>query len=238
MSRFFVDEPVKDFFEIKGEDAYHIIKSLRMKLNEKVILTNSGMDYECKIIKINQNSVNVELLTVKECVCEPRVKVTLFQGLPKGDKMDLIVQKAVEVGVSEIVPTLTSRCISTPDEKSLQKKTQRWQKIALEAAKQAGRCYVPKILNAMSFNEAINFAKSKDKIILFYENGGEALSNLIHKNEKTISIFVGPEGGFESDEVLKIKNAQGFVCSLGKRIFRTETAAIVTSALTIYEYER
>lgn len=236
--RFFVDNPIEDFFEIAGEDANHIMKSLRMKRDEMLILSHNEVDYHCKITNFSKNSVQVQLVSAQKCEAEPRLKVTLFQGIPKGDKMDLIVQKAVEVGVNAIVPVFTGRCVSRPDEKSLQKKVQRWQKIALEAAKQSGRGCVPRIFSALNLKDAVSFAKNSDEIILFYENDGESLSEAMKPNLNSVSVFVGPEGGFEASEVAEVKNSGGKVCSLGKRILRTETAAIVSVALAIYESER
>ena len=201
MPRFFADEPVADFFEITGEDAAHIMKSLRMRCGEMLILCHNEVDYHCKITNFSKNSVQVQLVSAQKCESEPHLKVTIFQGLPKGDKMDLIVQKAVEVGVNAIVPVFTSRCVSRPDEKSLQKKVQRWQKIALEAAKQSGRGCVPQIFSALNFKDAVSFAKSSDEIILFYENDGEFLPETMKPNLNSVSIFIGPEGGFESSEV-------------------------------------
>lgn len=238
MPRFFVDEPVADFFEITGEDAAHIMKSLRMRCGEMLILCHNGIDYHCKITNFSKDAVRVELINAEKCDSEPNVKVTLFQGLPKGDKMDLIVQKAVEVGVTAIVPVFTSRCVSKPDEKSLQKKIQRWQKIALEAAKQSGRGCIPKIFPALSFKDAVFLAQNNDKIVLFYENGGEPLKEILNGKSDSVSVFVGPEGGFEVFEVDEVKSSGGKICSLGKRILRTETAAIVSVAFTIYESER
>jgi len=238
MPRFFVDKPVVDFFEITGEDAGHIMKSLRMKRDEMLILCHDEVDYHCKITNFDKNSVQVKLVKTQKCESEPHFKVTLFQGIPKGDKMDLIVQKAVEVGVTAIVPVFTSRCVSRPDGKSLEKKIQRWQKIALEAAKQSGRGCIPKIFPALSFKDAVFFAKNCDKIILFYEDNGQVLTDILKSKSQSVSVFVGPEGGFEAFEVEEVTKLGGKICSLGKRILRTETAAIVSVALTIYESER
>ena len=238
MPHFFIDEPVKDFFEIIGDDAKHIIKSLRMQINEPVVLCCNEMEYFCRIVEIRKDLVKVELLNVKKCESESKLKVRLFQSLPKGEKMDLIVQKAVELGVESIVPVITRRCVSRPNESSLQKKIIRWQKIAKEAAMQSERGYIPKIFNAMTFEDAVNFSQNLEKTILFYENGGELLSHLIDENLSSVAIFVGPEGGFEDSEVAFAKSHRTELCSLGKRIFRTETAAIVSVAATIYEFER
>lgn len=234
MPRFFINEPVVDRFLITGEDAAHIAKSLRMRLGEILVLCHDGIDYTCKIVDFEKNSVLVELLSVQPCAAEPNVAVTLFQGLPKGDKMDLIVQKSVEVGVSAIVPVVTKRCISRPDEKNLHKKVKRWQKIALEAAKQSGRGVVPKVLDVMDFHQAVTLGAQRETAILFYEGGGAPLKTLLQQ-AKSVAIFIGPEGGFEEDEVNCAVEVGVSICSLGNRILRTETAAIVASALTIYE---
>ena len=237
MPRFFIDEAVVGTFRLVGEDAAHVAKSLRMRLGETLILCHDGVDYTCKIVGFERDAVLVELVSVQPCAAEPNVAVTLFQGLPKGDKMDLIVQKAVEVGVGAIVPVVTKRCISRPDEKNLHKKVQRWQKIALEAAKQSGRGIVPKVLDVQDFPQAVTLGAQLEEAILFYEGGGAPLKTLLQQ-AKSVAIFIGPEGGFEEDEVKCAVEAGVSICSLGNRILRTETAAIVASALTVYESER
>lgn len=240
MPRFFVNESVGDFFEISGDDAAHIAKSLRMQRGEVLTLCHNETDYVCEIEDFAEGSVKLRLLKVEKCDTEPSVDVILFQALPKGDKMDFIVQKAVEVGVSAIVPVLTSRCVSRPDEKSLQKKVSRWQKIAEEAAKQSERGKIPRVLEAVSFENAVETAKRSEKTLLFYENGGSPLREAINNTEKprSIAVFIGPEGGFEPAEVDLASDAAGaMICTLGKRILRTETAAIVATALVIYEIE-
>ena len=237
MPRFFIDEAVVGTFRLVGEDAAHIAKSLRMRLGETLTLCHEGLDYTCKIVGFERDAVLVELLSVQPCAAEPNVAVTLFQGLPKGDKMDLIVQKAVEVGVSAIVPVVTKRCISRPDEKNLHKKVQRWQKIALEAAKQSGRGVIPKVMDVMDFPQAVTLGAQRETAILFYEGGGAPLKTLLQQ-PKSVAIFIGPEGGFEEDEVKCAVKGGVSICSLGNRILRTETAAIVASALTVYEAER
>lgn len=238
MPRFFVSKPVIDIFEITGEDASHITKSLRMQVNETIVLCCNNIDYICKIVEFTGNSVLVKLISTKQCDAEPKIRVTLFQGIPKSDKMDLIIQKAVEVGVSEIVPVIMNRCVSRPDKKSLDKKIQRWQKIALEAAKQSGRGMVPSISNAMNFNDAVNYAKNNNLILTFYEGGGIPISSAIDSNAESAAIFIGPEGGFDISEIDLIKQFNATICSLGNRILRTETAAIVAPALVIYEHGR
>ncbi len=238
MPRFFIDKPVDGFFRVTGVDARHIEKSLRMRPGEVLILCHGGVDYICKIDNFEKDSVVVELVSSKKNTAEPNTSVTLLYSLPKGDKMDLVVQKAVEVGVCAILPVLTKRCVSRPDEKTLQKKVQRWQKIAQEAAQQSGRGAIPKVYEAMDFSQALNVGTQSEKAILFYEGGGKPLGQLLAKKPESVSIFIGPEGGFDEDEVQLAKEKGLEVCSLGERILRTETAAIVASALTIYETDK
>ena len=154
------------------------------------------------------------------------MQVTLYQSLTKGDKMDMIVQKAVELGVHRIVPVVTSRCVSRPDEKSLRKKTERWQKIATGAAQQSCRGIVPEVSETMSFAQAVQEASENDLSLIFYEGGGESLSALINKDIKSVAVFVGCEGGFDISEVELAKEAGVIPATLGKRILRAETAPL------------
>ena len=169
-----------------------------MHTGEKVTLCDcKGYDYICTIISINDQYVEVNINDIVISKSEPNIKVILYQGLPKGDKMDTIIQKAVELGISEIVPVLTNRCVSRPDEKSANKKCQRWQKISLEAAKQSGRGIIPHINNIITFKEMIKRINCKDQTRIFYEQGGQSLSNILNSSRNNINIIIGPEGGFE-----------------------------------------
>ena len=160
---------------------------------------------------------------------EPALAVSMMIALSKGDKLDFCIQKCVELGVTEIVPTLTKRCVSRPDDKAAGKKNQRYQKIALEAAQQSGRGIVPKIENMKTLKQALEEDKSEVKIV-FFEGGGKKLTDIIDKNTKSVSIFIGPEGGFEEAEVEQIEASGGVRATLGKRILRTQTAPV--AALT------
>lgn len=235
MPRFFVDNIVESTYTIVGNDAHHISKSLRMKVGEGLTLCDkNGIDYACTIKEFLEDSVIVFVNDKSRCESEPSVKVTLYQGLPKGEKMDLIVQKAVELGVDRIVPVMMSRCVSKPDAKSARKKVERWQKISQEAAKQSRRGIIPKISELISLETAISDACKSDRTLVFYECGGEKINNLISHDTKSISIFVGPEGGFEENEILSITNAGGFSATLGPRILRTETAPLAALAIIMH----
>lgn len=229
MPRFF-----KEFFEeepfISGDDARHISKSLRMKVGEKLTVCDTkGVDYNCTITGFSGDSV---LLNINEKIpnaTEPGVFVTLYQCLCKGDKMDTIVKQSVEMGVSKIVPVISTNCVSRPDDKALKKKIERWQKIANEAAGQSGRGILPEVAYAISFNETVKSAASDNICYFFYELGTEPMKK-IDDGVKTISVIIGPEGGFTQKEAEAIVNAGAVCATLGPRILRAETAPVAAMA--------
>lgn len=235
MPHFFVDEEiVTNEYYLTGEDGRHIARSLRMKEGETLSLCSpSGTVHESIVQSIRDNDVAVKILNSHMSQAEPTTKVTLYQALPKGDKMELIIQKAVEIGVTEITPVISQRCVSRPDKKSLSKKIPRWQKIAKQAAMQSGRGVIPKINECISFREAVSEARG-DKII-FYELGGESVRKLLVEKPEEISIFIGSEGGFSSEEVMLVQENGGRKATLGKRILRAETAPLVALTLIMYE---
>jgi 16S rRNA (uracil1498-N3)-methyltransferase len=231
MPRFFINYVPEERAVITGEDGRHIARSLRMQPGESLILCDSiGTDYNCEIESVADSGVNVRVLNFRRTVAEPSVAVTVYQGLPKADKMDSIVQKAVETGAVRIVPVMTARCVSKPDEKSMAKKTVRWQKIAEEAAKQSGRGVIPRVSELLSFRAAVKEAAKKGEIILFFEGGGQSITELVSPKTEYLSIFIGPEGGFEQGEVDLALQSSGKIGSLGARILRTETAPIAALA--------
>ncbi|MBE6734305.1 MAG: 16S rRNA (uracil(1498)-N(3))-methyltransferase [Ruminococcaceae bacterium] len=228
MAWFFTQENIAGAeYLITGEDARHIEKSLRMKKGEDVTLVSPDRkEYKCRIDSFCDGGVKVEVLDSAPCVQEASVQVTLYQSLTKGDKMDMIVQKAVELGVHRIVPVITSRCVSRPDEKSLRKKIERWQKISVGAAQQSCRGLVPQVSDAVSFQAALLESVENDLSIIFYEGGGESLSQLVNKDIKSVAIFVGCEGGFDISEVQIAKEKGVIPATLGRRILRAETAPL------------
>lgn len=231
MPRFFIDYVPEEKTVITGDDSRHISRSLRMQPGEKLILCDSvGTDYNCEIEHVADDGVVVRVLSFCKTVAEPSVKVTVYQGLPKADKMDSIVQKAVETGAVRVVPVMTARCVSKPDEKSASKKTARWQKIAEEAAKQSGRGVIPQVAALAGFKAAVQEAAQNGEIILFFEGGGQSIAELVTKESGNLSIFIGPEGGFEQAEVDYVLQSGGKAGTLGARILRTETAPIAALA--------
>ena len=217
---------------ITGEDAKHISTVLRMRAGELAVLCdNNETDYLCEIVSANKDSVELKVLDSRHNDAEPDVRITLFQCLPKSDKMDFIVQKAVELGAFKIVPVLSKRCVSRPDSKTAQKKIQRWQKIAEEAAKQCGRGHIPEIGELTEFKTAVKASVKTETAILLYECGGERLGSIIAAGTKNISIFVGSEGGFEEEEAEFAAECGVRLGTLGARILRCETAPL--AALSI-----
>ena len=171
----------------------------------------------------------------KPCENEPDVFVTLYQALPKGDKMDYIVQKCVELGVGKIVPMLTERCVSRPDEKTLEKKRARWQKIALQAAMQSRRGTVPEVCSCVSFGEAVSLSAQNDKTVFFYELGGDSVKTILDEKPKTIGMFIGSEGGFSAQEAQQAIGSGAAAATLGKRILRAETAPLAGLSIIMYQ---
>ena len=231
MPRFFINYVPEEYAVITGEDGRHIARSLRMQQGESLILCDSiGTDYNCTIESVADSGVTVRVLNFCKSVAEPSVKVTVYQGLPKADKMESIVQKAVETGAVRIVPVMAARCVSKPDEKAAAKKTERWQKIAEEAAKQSGRGVIPEVSALTNFKAAVKEAAQNGEIILFYEGGGQSIAKLINFKTGYLSIFIGPEGGFEQSEVDFALQNGAKIGTLGARILRTETAPIAALA--------
>ena len=228
MAWFFAQENIQgESFLITGEDAKHIEKSLRMRKGEELTLISPDTaQHHCEIDDFTLEGVLVKVKETHPCEQEASVKVTLYQSLTKGEKMDLIVQKSVELGVHRIVPVQTSRCVSRPDEKSLRKKVERWQKIANSAAQQSCRGIVPEVSPCVSFKNAVAESTENDLAIIFYEGGGDSLSSLVNKNTKSVAMLVGCEGGFDICEVELAKEAGVVPATLGKRILRAETAPL------------
>ena len=229
---------------ITGEDAFHIKNVLRMKEGDEISVSNNAdnKEYRCGIEKIEQGSVECVLRFIKEESGELSSPVSLYQGLPKGDKMEFIIQKAVELGVSEIIPVAMKRCVVKLDEKREKSKLARWQQIAKSASEQSRRPVIPQILPVMSFDEALKRASQADVPLLPYEmaDGFEKTSEIIDsiKPGNSVSVMIGPEGGFDLEEIKKAEDLGMNMITLGKRILRTETAGMVMLSILMYESEK
>lgn len=221
----FFEKVSGDKIEFSPENSKHIIGALRMSVGERLQVCDDGIEYECELVSVEKDSAKAVVLHSAKNENEPTVNVTLFQCVPKGDKLETVIQKAVELGVGEIVPVLSSRCVSRPDEKKAKKKNERYNKISLSASEQSGRGKVAIVREQISFACALDELSEFDCTILFYEGGGESLKSIVNK-QKNIAIFIGPEGGFSLEEVEQLKQKGARVATLGKRILRTETAPL------------
>ena len=244
MYRFYIEPSQKqgDTIEIIGEDVNHIKNVLRMKNGEKFILCDgAGMDYLCELVGTKERNLLASVLEEKTSETELPVRLVLFQGLPKKDKMELIIQKAVELGVAEIVPVVTKRTIVKAEEGKSEKKQNRWQAIAESAAKQSGRGVIPRVAPICTWKEALAQMKDLEYNTILYENarGMQPTTEFVKAaaEKKSIGIFVGPEGGFTEEEVAAVTE-QGAEClSLGKRILRTETAGLAMLSMLMLSIE-
>lgn len=239
MPKFFFDknEISRGQVQLFGEDEKHIKTVLRAREGEEVTLCDgAGMDYQCRIVSL-ERGVLLDILSKGVCETEPKTKITLYQGLPKADKMELIIQKCVELGIDRIVAVSTERAIVKLDKKE-EKKLERWQKIAEAAAKQSGRGKIPEVCGrVLKFKEAVEEAAQLDGAIIPYEKEQETgLRQFVQGFEgESIGIFIGPEGGFAEEEIAFAEERGILPVTLGKRILRTETAGIVTTAVLLYE---
>jgi 16S rRNA (uracil1498-N3)-methyltransferase len=241
MSRFFVkpEQISGDKVVIVGEDAKHIGTVLRMRKDEKItVCDGQSIDYDCIIIEIYKDSVEAKILDKQVNKAEPIIKVKLYQALPKLDKMEFIIQKCVELGIDEIIPVVSKRTIVKIEEpKKGEKKLERWNKISEAAAKQSMRGKIPQVSEIISFAQALKQAQLLDGAIIPYENERQTTLKTFAQNFKgrTIGVFIGPEGGFEQEEVLMAQKIGIQAVTLGNRILRTETAGLATVSNIIYE---
>lgn len=229
---------------ITGKDVNHIKNVLRMKPGEEISISNGvdGKEYRCGIEELHEEEIICELRFIKEEGMELPSKVYLFQGLPKADKMELIIQKAVELGVYEIIPVATKRAVVKLDEKKARSKILRWQGIAEAAAKQSKRGIIPQVQNVMSFKEAVKYSSCAQVKIIPYElsEGMEKTREIIEglKPGEDIAVFIGPEGGFDKEEIEEAVGQGIIPITLGKRILRTETAGMTILSILMYHLEQ
>lgn len=248
MYKFFIDSSNIDLknkeIKIMGENYNHIVNVLRIKENENILLTNKEIikTYIAKIISIKKGYINCSILEEIESDVEPKIKVDLYQGITKSDKMEYIIQKCTELGINNIIPTKMKFCIGKINDE--EKKIERWNKIAEAAAKQSKRDYIPKIEKSSDIEKIIERLKEYDIAILAYENEDKKTIKELLKSKdieeskiNKIALIIGPEGGLDINEVEKLKENNCYIVSLGKRILRTETAPIAALSMLMYEYD-
>ena len=233
MPRFFksmaAPAAVGDTLTIDGQDAVHLSRSLRLKIGDAVLLCDGrSTEYDTTITAIDSTTVTLTVDDVRQSAAEPSLKLTLYQGLPKGDKFELIIQKAVELGVTRIVPVEMSRSIAKIGDKAA-KKQARWQTIADEAAMQSGRGILPEVASPLSFKEAVA-AMHGTPTIVCYEGGGAPFSALIDTAQTELALIIGPEGGIAPDEIDALMQAGVKTATMGPRILRCETAPVAAIA--------
>jgi 16S rRNA (uracil1498-N3)-methyltransferase len=245
MHRFFVNEEQmeEEYIRIIGMDVNHIKNVLRMKLGENIRISNRvDKDYLCSLVDIGNEEVIAKILSIDDVGTELQSKLYLFQGLPKSDKMELIVQKAVELGAYEIIPVAMKNSIVKLDAKKSENKVNRWQGISESAAKQSKRIIIPKVKNVMTLKEALVYAKDFEYNLIPYENASgmletkEIIASL--KPDTSIGIFIGPEGGFDEAEIELALSFGMKTITLGKRILRTETAGLTTLSVIMFHLEK
>lgn len=242
MPKFFIKkEDIKnEIVTVTGQDATHISKVLRHAVGDTLTLCDGeGTDFSAEITECTKESVTLKITDTIPCLAEPEISVTLFQGLPKQGKMDYIIEKCTELGITRIVPVAMKRSVAKiEDKKSETKKLERWRKIASESVKQCGRGKIPEITEVMTIDEAIRFSDNLDLTVAAYENEQEvSLKSVLEKSTpESIGVFIGPEGGLDDNEIEKFKTANIPSVTLGKRILRTETAGHTVLTTIMYEY--
>lgn len=244
MYHFFVgqDQIGDESITIIGPDVNHIKNVLRMGAGEKILLSNGvDRDYVCEIERVTSDQVSARIISVSEGGSELPVKLYLFQGLPKSDKMELIIQKAVELGAFQIIPVETKRCVVKLDKKKEEGKLKRWNAVSESAAKQSGRLIIPKVSPVLSLREALELSKDFSVKLIPFEHaeGMEKTRKILSgiKPHGNVGIFIGPEGGFEDSEVELAKSYGASDITLGKRILRTETAGLFVLSVLAFLLE-
>ena len=247
MQKFFVKENQieNNKIDIIGEDVRHISNVLRMQKGEQILIGSKETleTYLTEIEQIEKEKVVAKIIEKLETQTESNVEIDLYQGLPKANKMELIIQKTTEIGVSKVIPVDMARCIVKLDEKDAKKKIERWQKVAEGAAKQSKRSKIPEIKNKIKIKDLENIIGQYDTFIVAYEEESEVtlkqeLKKLKEQEKYKIGVLVGPEGGIAKEEIEKLIQYNSKIVTLGKRILRTETAPIVLTSNIIYELEK
>ena len=238
MTRFFVspEEMQDEFMVLTGENADHA-KVLRLKNGENILVCDgNGKECVCTVSDVSPGQISLVVQKRQDSLSEPTVKASIYMAFPKADKLEHVIQKATELGAFEIVAFPSARCVSRPDEKSLKKKQERWQKIAASAAEQSGRGRIPEVVVLSSYQEALKRAGESDLAILFYENERATTLKMAidEKPFRTISLMTGPEGGLDQREVELAKDAGLRICTLGSRILRCETAPLCALSAVMY----
>ena len=246
MTRLFLEtiEASSGSILLGSDDSRYLSQVLRMKEGDELtVVLKDGIEALCKVDDAGRTNVTLNIISTKKNTSEPPFGITLYQSVSKGERMELTIQKCVELGVTKIVPVFSARCVVKPDKPDRQKaKTQRWQKIALEAARQSGRGIIPEVTEPMLFEQAVKDAASSDVVLFPWEEERavtlkQALARVPREDLKTVAVFIGPEGGYEEKEAQLAREDNAVTVTIGQRILRTETAGAAVLAMLLYEYE-
>lgn len=247
MGKFFVkkNQIINNEINIIGDDVNHIKNVLRYNISDSIIVCDEeGRNYDCEIKDIKKDAIICQIISEIESNAESTIKISIFQGIPKFDKMELIIQKSVELGAYDFYPTSMKRCIVKLNQDLINKKVERWQKISEVASKQSGRDIIPQVYNPISIDDVISKIDEFDLFIIPYEKESEiSLKDILKKNQYNdiiksdfkIGILIGPEGGIDDFEIERLRNTNAKVVTLGKRILRTETVALSMISIIMYE---
>ena len=246
MTRLFLEDKDSQtgFITLNPEDSHYIAQVLRMRQGEQLtVVLNGRIEALCEVNELSKSEVKLKILKTGQNSTEPLADITLYQSVSKGERMDLTIQKCVELGVTRIVPVFSSRCVVRPDDpKKMKSKTERWQKISLEAARQSGRGIIPEVCDPVSFEQAVAMSGSADISLFTWEGEKtvtlkQALESKLPEDVKEIAVFVGPEGGYDESEADEATRNGALAVTIGKRILRTETAGAAVLAMLLYHYE-
>lgn len=246
MPKFFVEsnQIKNNSIMLFGEDVNHVANVLRKQVEDEINICNivTSENFLCKIKEISKNQIRCDIIKHMKSEAEPNIELTVCQGLPKAEKMELIIQKCTELGAKHFIPVEMERCIVKLDNRTSLKKIERWKRVAETAAKQSGRDFIPDVENVINLQKLLNLIPKYDIVLLAYENEKNntlksILKKITIKDNMKIAIIIGPEGGLEPKEVEKLQNVGAKTITLGKRILRTETAGFAITSIIMYEFE-
>lgn len=235
-TRFFVDRVDGDRVHLGKEDSHHLLRVMRAETGAPFVVLTGGMQYDCRLLGAEEGRAVGEVLTAQPASGESPVRITLFQGMAKGEKMETVIQHGTEIGMAEFVPVNTARAVVKLEPKKATERVERWQRIAREAAEQSRRGAVPHVAPVASWKEALSRAGEFDLVLVPWEEGGAALKSVLsdHPTAKRVAVFIGPEGGLSPEEVALARERGAIAVTLGPRILRTETAGLAAAAAILY----